>query len=128
MSNLYGGIEGGGTKFVCIVASGPGDIRAESRFPTTSPPETIGRVIEFFRETTKEERLAAIGVASFGPVDLDPSSPLFGHITSTPKPRWAGTDLVGPLKTTFDVPVGSDTDVNGPAPWGNTRWGGGNPG
>ena len=71
---IWGGIEAGGTKFVCAVGTGPDDVRAEVRFPTTSPQETIGRAIEFFRQQ-QEEPLAAIGIASFGPVDPDPRSP-----------------------------------------------------
>ena len=116
---IYGGIEAGGTKFVCAIGTSPNDIRAEVRFPTTTPQETIGRAIAFFRE---QEKVAAIGIASFGPVDPIPHSPTFGHITSTPKPGWANTDLAGPLKATFGVPVGFDTDVNGAA-LGEYRWG-----
>jgi fructokinase len=119
---LYGGIEGGGTKFVCIVASGPGDIRAERRFPTTTPEETIRRALAFFRESAGDEPLAALGIATFGPVDLNPASPRYGYITSTPKPYWANTDIVGPLRAALNLPVGFDTDVNGAA-LGEHRWG-----
>ena len=73
MTPLYGGIEGGGTKFVCVVGSGPGDIRAETRFPTTTPAETLGQAIDFFRQQQAVHgRLAAIGLACFGPLDPDP--------------------------------------------------------
>ena len=116
---IYGGIEAGGTKFVCAVGTGPHNILAETRFPTTTPQETIGRAIEFFKG---QEPLTAIGVASFGPVDPNPVSPTFGYITSTPKPGWADTDLVGPLKAVLGVPVGFDTDVNGAA-LGEHIWG-----
>jgi len=116
---IYGGIEAGGTKFVCAVGTGPNDIRAETRFPTTTPQETIAHAIAFFRE---QGPLAAIGIASFGPVDPNPASPTFGYITSTPKPGWANTDLAGPLKTALGVPVGFDTDVNGAA-LGEHHWG-----
>ncbi len=119
---LYGGIEGGGTKFVCVVASGPEDIRAETRFPTTTPAETIGRALDFFREAAASEPLAAVGIATFGPVDLNPASPTYGYITSTPKPHWARTDIVGPVQAALGVPVGFDTDVNGAA-LGEHRWG-----
>ncbi len=115
----YGGIEAGGTKFVCAVGTGPDDIRAETRFPTTTPQETIRRAIAFFRE---QGELEAIGIASFGPLDPDPASPTFGYITSTPKPGWANTDLVGPIKAALGVPVRFDTDVNGAA-LGEGRWG-----
>ncbi|RLD08248.1 MAG: fructokinase [Chloroflexota bacterium] len=116
---IYGGIEAGGTKFVCAVGTGPHNILAETRFPTTTPQETIGRAIAFFKG---QEPLTAIGVASFGPVDPNPVSPTFGYITSTPKPGWADTDLVGPLKAVLGVPVGFDTDVNGAA-LGEHIWG-----
>jgi fructokinase len=108
----YGGIEAGGTKFVCMVANGPQEILAETRFPTTTPAETIGRAIEFFR---RHQPLKAIGVACFGPVDLDPTSPTYGFITTTPKPGWANTNVAGLLRMALGVPVAFDTDVNGAA-------------
>jgi fructokinase len=120
MTPLFGGIEAGGTKFVCAVGSGPDDIRAETRFPTTTPEETIGRVIAFFREQGTD--LAAIGIAAFGPLDPDPASPTFGFITTTPKPGWANADLAGAVRRALGTPVGFDTDVNGAA-LGEQRWG-----
>ncbi|MCL4300155.1 MAG: ROK family protein [Anaerolineae bacterium] len=119
---LFGGIEAGGTKFVCAVGTGPDDFRAEARFPTTTPEETIGRAVAFFKEQAQKEPLAAIGIASFGPVDPNPASPTFGYITTTPKPHWAQTDLAGALARALGVPVGFDTDVNGAA-LGEYRWG-----
>ena len=119
---LFGGIEAGGTKFVCAVGTGPGDIRAETRFSTTTPDETLGRALDFFKAQQAEQRLAAIGVASFGPVDPDPRSPTFGYITTTPKPHWPYTNFVGAIQDQFDLPVGFDTDVNGAA-LGEHRWG-----
>jgi len=121
-SSLYGGVEAGGTKMVCAVGTGPTDIRAETRFPTTTPAETIARMLEFFREQNARVKLSAVGVASFGPIDPDPSSATFGYITSTPKAGWANTDLAGPLAKALDVPIGFDTDVNGAA-LGEYRWG-----
>ena len=70
---IYGGIEAGGTKFVCAVGSGPGDIRAETTFPTTTPAETLGRAIDFFRAHPGAAGLVAIGIACFGPVDPNPA-------------------------------------------------------
>ena len=124
MTPIYGAVEAGGTKFVCIVASGPGDIRAETRFPTTTPQETIQRTIEFFQEyqNTSGERITAVGVGSFGPIDLHTDSKTFGFITSTPKPGWANADLVGPIKNALQVPVFFDTDVNAAA-LGEGLWG-----
>ncbi len=115
----YGGIEAGGTKFVCMVANGPQDIQDETRFPTTTPAETIGRAIEFFR---RHQPVKAIGVACFGPVDLDPASPTYGFITTTPKPNWPNTNVAGLVRMALGVPVAFDTDVNGAA-LGEYTWG-----
>lgn len=113
---LIGAIEAGGTKFVCSIGSGPEDLRPEIRFPTTTPEETLGKAIAYFHGRQAEEgSLDAIGVASFGPIDPDPNSPSYGFITTTPKPGWANSDVVGVLRAEFDVPVGFDTDVNGAA-------------
>jgi fructokinase len=123
MTNLIGGIEAGGTKFVCGVGTGPDDIRAETRFPTTTPDETLGQALDFFRaQQAAHGDLAAVGVASFGPVDPDPASETWGYITTTPKPHWADADVAGAIKDNLDVPVGFDTDVNGAA-LGERRWG-----
>ena len=85
MAPLIGGIEAGGTKFVCAVGTGPDDLRAEERFPTTQPDETLARAIAFFREQQAAHGpLAAIGVAAFGPLDPDPESP---HQPSLARPR-----------------------------------------
>jgi fructokinase len=122
---LWGGVEAGGTHFMCAVGSGPDDLRAEERFPTTTPSETIARAIEFFHAQRRELDLAAIGIASFGPVDIDPSSATYGFVTSTPKPGWAGADIAGPIGRALGTPVGFDTDVNGAAlaehEWGAAR-------
>ncbi|HUX76049.1 MAG TPA: ROK family protein [Anaerolineae bacterium] len=119
---LWGGIEAGGTKFVCAVGSGPDDLRAEVRFPTTTPEASVGRAIEFFQQQHEKEPLAAVGIASFGPVDPNPDSPTFGYITTTPKPGWAHTDFAGTIRRALGVPVGFDTDVN-VAALGEGRWG-----
>jgi fructokinase len=120
--SLVGAVEAGGTKFVCAVGTGPQDLRARIEFPTTSPRETIGRVIEFFEEERKREPLAAVGIASFGPVDVSPASPFWGHITSTPKPGWQDVDLAGPIGRSLGVRVAFDTDVN-VAALGEREWG-----
>jgi fructokinase len=121
---LVGGVELGGTKAVCAIGTGPDDVRAETRVPTTTPAETLGRVVAFLAEQARRAPLAALGVASFGPVDLDPRSPRFGSITTTPKPGWQGAHVVGPLRAALGVPVGFDTDVNAAA-LAELRWGAG---
>jgi len=120
-SPLFAGLEGGGTKFVCVVATGPEDIRAQESFPTTTPEETIGKAISFLK---RHEPFAALGIASFGPCDLDPRSPAYGHITSTPKAGWENVNLLGIFRREFPVPVGFDTDVN-VAALGEWKWGAG---
>jgi len=117
---LFGGIEAGGTKFVCAVGTGPDDLRAVTRFPTTTPEETIARVIEYFR--SQPEPVAAIGIGSFGPTDPDPASPTYGTITSTPKPGWRNTPIRQRLLEALGVPIAFDTDVNAAA-LGEYVWG-----
>lgn len=125
MPPLYGALEAGGTKFVCAIGSGTGALAAETRIPTTTPAATLAAAIDFFQaQQASLGPLAAIGVGSFGPLDLRQGSPTYGHITSTPKPDWANVDLVGPLKQALQVPVGFDTDVNAAA-LGEWRWGAG---
>jgi fructokinase len=124
-TQLFGGIEGGGTKFVCAVGTGPDDIRAETRFPTTTPEETMARAVDFFKRQEKDFGiLASIGFACFGPLDPNPDSPTFGHILPTPKPGWTKADVVGPLRSALNIPIAFDTDVNGAA-LGEGRWGAG---
>ena len=118
---LYGGIEAGGTKFVCVIGSGPDHIVAETRFATTTPAETIGQTIAFFRQHAAEQPLNAIGIGSFGPVDLDRTSATYGFITTTPKPGWAQTDLCGALRQALQIPIAFDTDVNAAA-FGEHIW------
>ncbi|CAN5920589.1 ROK family protein [soil metagenome] len=117
---MYVGIEAGGTKFVCAAGTGPDDLTDVTRFPTTSPRETLDRACAFVADHT--DGLQGIGVASFGPVDLGQSSDTYGFITSTPKPGWGDTDVLGPLRTVAEVPIGFDTDVNGAA-LAESRWG-----
>ncbi|SPF50639.1 putative fructokinase [Candidatus Sulfopaludibacter sp. SbA4] len=117
---MFGAIEAGGTKFVCAVGTGPGDLET-IQIPTTSPGETIGAVVAFLRGRAGAE-LQAVGIASFGPLGLDPGSPSFGHITSTPKLEWRNFDFAGAVRQALGVPIGFDTDVNGAA-LGEARWG-----
>ncbi|MEL6263692.1 MAG: ROK family protein [Cyanobacteria bacterium J06631_9] len=123
---LLGGIEAGGTKFVCAVGTGPDDIRAIARIPTTTPKETLTQVVDFFQQQiTTEGDLDAIGIGAFGPVDLRENSPTFGWFLDTPKPGWQQVDFVGVINREFNIPVGFDTDVNvaalGEHQWGNAQ-------
>lgn len=117
---LYGGLEAGGTKCVCAVGTGPDAIHQCTQFATTTPEETMARAVAFFAPYS--DALAALGIASFGPLDCRPHSPSFGYITSTPKPGWANTDVAGTLARALRVPVAFDTDVNA-ATLGEYRWG-----
>jgi fructokinase len=121
MNRLYGGIEAGGTKFVCMVSAGPDQVVEEKRFPTTCPDETIRRAISFFTPYARRRELAAVGIASFGPLDLNPVSPTYGYITTTPKPDWNHVDLHGSVAQALDLPVAFDTDVNAAA-FGEHYW------
>jgi fructokinase len=115
----FGGIEAGGTKWVCAVGTGPDELAATETFPTTTPAETIGRAVAFLR---REGPVRAVGIGSFGPVDLRPGSPTWGSITTTPKPGWASTDVAGTIGRELGVPVAFDTDVDAAA-LGEHRWG-----
>ncbi|MCJ7520477.1 MAG: ROK family protein [Anaerolineaceae bacterium] len=118
---FYGGIEAGGTKFVCMIGRNPDEILNEKRFLTTNPTETIKKAIDFFMPYRSNNELAAIGIASFGPVDLSPDSQTFGFITSTPKIGWNNVDLCGEIQRGLNVPVAFDTDVNAAA-FGELYW------
>jgi fructokinase len=120
--SLFGGIECGGSSFVCAIGAGPGDIVAETAFPTTTPAETLARAVEFFRSEKAQHAISAVGIASFGPVDLDRSSPTYGYITTTPKPGWGDVDVAGHIGRELSLPVGFDTDVNATA-LAEHRWG-----
>ena len=100
------------------MGSGPQDLET-IEFPTTQPDETIQRAVEFFRV---RREIAAVGVASFGPIDPNPQSPTFGYITSTPKPGWRNCDFAGAVARALGLPVAFDTDVNAAA-LAEHRWG-----
>lgn len=119
---MLGAVEGGGTKFVCMLGTSPTDVVDQTTIPTTDPVETIGGVVDFFSRPRPGIRLAAIGVATFGPIELDPESPDYGCVLGTPKQRWSGARILAPLRRRFGVPLGWDTDVNG-AVLGEARWG-----
>jgi fructokinase len=119
---LYGGIEAGGTKFVCVVASGPGQVVDEIRFKTTTPEETLGRAVQFFQPYVDSTQVNAVGVGAFGPLDLNPKSPTYGFITATPKPGWSNTNVLGTLQHALNINIALDMDVN-TAALGEYLWG-----
>jgi fructokinase len=121
VSQLFGGIETGGTWCVCALGRGPEDLVAEEQFATGEPEPTLARIVEFFRRGPAP---AAIGIGSFGPVDLDPRSPTWGHVTSTPKPGWQGVSVGPAIRDALQVPVAFEHDV-GAAAVGEHRWGAG---
>ena len=109
---LLGGIEAGGTKFVLAVGESPSRVRATHTIPTRAPSATFAEAREWFEQQGK---LCAIGIASFGPVELDKASSAWGHILKTPKPNWSDCDLAGFFGRAFSIPIGFETDVNGAA-------------
>ena len=125
MEKLFGILEAGGTKFICAVGTGPGDIRDEERFPTTTPDETLSRTLDYFRRMeNRHGKLSALGIGSFGPLDLNPQSATWGFITATPKPGWSNTSLASFLSESLGVPAFIDTDVNAAA-LAESLWGAG---
>jgi len=115
---MIGAIEAGGTKFVCGIGDEHGVIEESVRFPTETPEVTMPKVIEYFADKGVE----AIGIGTFGPINLDRSSPQYGFITTTPKPGWAHYNFAGTIREALQVPSGWDTDVNAAA-YGEARWG-----
>ena len=115
---MLGAIEAGGTKFVCGVGNKDGEIVDRISIQTTTPEETLGKVFAYF----KDKKIEALGIGSFGPIDPVLNSDTYGYITTTPKPHWSNYNLVGALKSQFQVPISFDTDVNGAA-LGESLWG-----
>ncbi len=118
----FGGIEAGGTKFICALAAEPPSLAHEATFRTTDPGETLEQVCDFFAPYVKEGSVRSIGIAAFGPVDVDPTSPTYGYITATPKPGWGNTNLLGMLRRELGVPFAFHVDVSGSA-IGEHTWG-----
>ncbi|WP_339316143.1 ROK family protein [Oceanobacillus sp. FSL W7-1304] len=108
---LIGGIEAGGTKFVCAVGDESGNIFDKVTFPTEEPEKTLDAAKQFFNK----HDIQALGVGSFGPVDLNKKSKTFGRILNTPKLKWKQFHLLEQLKQDYNIPVTLDTDVNAAA-------------
>lgn len=121
---LYAGVELGGTKCVAILASAPDDVVAREVIATTSPEETLTAIERRLFDWQSIHHFDALGIASFGPIDVDPGSPTYGHMLATPKPGWAGADILGRLQSAAGVAAAFDTDVNGAA-LAEMRWGAG---
>ena len=98
---LYGAIEAGGTKFVCAVGTKDLEVIERIQIPTTTPIETMNNVIDFFKK--HQDQLAAIGIGSFGPIDIHPNSATYGYITSTPKKAWQNVDFIGYLNKNLNI-------------------------
>ena len=122
---VYGCVEAGGTKFVVGIAAAPNDIREAARFDTITPDETIGATIHWLRAAQERHgALSSIGIASFGPLELDRNADNWGYITATTKPGWSNSDFGRRVAREMGLPVGFDTDVNGAA-LAEARWGAG---
>ncbi len=122
-TELFAGIDAGGTEFKCIVASSPDHIVAEHKVPVGSPADTLAECVAFFRRIQNDRGpLQSLGLASFGPVDLHPESSTYGTITATPKPHWQNTAIVERFRDALKLPIVFETDVNG-ALLGELRWG-----
>jgi len=124
MTTVFGGIESGGTKFVCGIGTCPQDYKNELIIPTSSPSKTLDSVIKYFKEQLSKYSISGIGIGSFGPLDLNSSSKTYGYITTTPKKQWVNTDIFGIIKHALGIPVFIDTDVNAAA-LGEGKWGAG---
>lgn len=121
---LVVGVELGGTKCICTLADDRGTIVDQQRFPTTTPEATLAALSRMIDDWCETKDIAALGIASFGPLDLDLASPTYGRIAQTTKPGWANADLLGVLGRRWNLPTAFDTDVNGAAA-AEMRWGSG---
>lgn len=122
-NSVLAGVELGGTKCVCVLATADGEILAQERVETAAPRVTLPQIKAILRNWFDARRdIAALGIASFGPVEVDQASSNWGHIGQTPKAGWSGIDIAQALREGFDVPFALDTDVNGAA-LAEMRWG-----
>ncbi|BBI35803.1 ROK family protein [Cohnella abietis] len=115
---LIGAVEAGGTKFVCGVGNENGEILDRVSFPTEQPEKTLAQVVAYF----KDKQIEALGIGSFGPINIDRESSEYGYVTTTPKPGWTNYPVLPELKKIFNIPLGWDTDVNAAA-LGEATWG-----
>ncbi|WP_242153996.1 ROK family protein [Sphingomonas sp. BAUL-RG-20F-R05-02] len=120
---LLAGVEMGGTKCVCILASGPDEVVSKRVIPTTTPEATLAGIEQVLDEWQQDHGFKALGLACFGPIALHPEAPNYGFITATTKRGWRNTDVAPRLRRRYDVPISIDTDVSGAA-LAESRWGG----
>lgn len=104
-----GSLEGGGTKMVLAIGDENGHIEEQVSIPTVTPEETIPKMVDYFRD----KGIEALGIVTFGPIDVKKDSPTWGYVLDTPKLAWAHCNFAGPFREALGVPVGFDTDVNG---------------
>ena len=121
---IYAGVELGGTKCVAILADGPEAIVARETVPTTTPDETLGALAAILSQWKTGKGYDALGIASFGPIEVNPNSATYGHMLATTKPGWTGAEVLPELRRAAEVPALLDTDVNGAA-FAEIRWGAG---
>src|SRR3546814_6572782 len=114
-ARLFAGVELGGTKCICTLAAGPDDIRDQQMIATTVPSETLPAIKAVLDDWARSPGFCSIGVASFGPIRVDPAKADYGRVGATTKPDWEGAALPGPLKSAFPCTIGFDTDGNGAA-------------
>lgn len=115
---ILGAIEAGGTKIICGIGDETGQLIDKIHFPTKSPEETMPLIIDYF----KDKDIKALGIGTFGPVDVNPESDTYGYILDTPKPGWSMYPFLDTIKKEINVPTVIDTDVNGAA-LGESMWG-----
>ncbi len=124
-NKVFAGIDAGGTTFKCVLADENRNIIAQTNVSTTTPQHTLARCIEFFKSSQGADKIEALGIASFGPLDIDPNSKAYGTYLPGPKAGWAGVCLYSAFKDALGVPVVIDTDVNGALlaelAWGNAK-------
>lgn len=120
----YAAIEAGGTKFVCAVGTADGTLLERARFATRDPKSTLAEALTFFETAAQRHGMPrGLGIASFGPLELDPNAPLYGRLLRTPKPGWHDADLIAPFAH-LGIPIALDTDVNAAA-LAESAWGAG---
>lgn len=108
---ILGALEAGGTKMVCSIGDEQGKLFERESFPTTTPEETLPLLIDFYRG----KGIEALGIGTFGPIDLNPASPTYGYLTTTPKPGWQNCPIMPRMRDELGVPAAIDTDVNAAA-------------